>query len=156
MLDAEDAFWCVALHLHTHKVSSDVSRPRREHVTRTNLQTKERAPQAEHHPASFPGQGDSGTGEKIAIAIRRREASKTRRLPVSSSSCAMSLRSAGGVSAAAGWVNLHSRVPRTPVRSRNAPMWPHVTFASSVPTQYPVAQDAQDQLFLPVGLLNQP
>ena len=122
MLDAEDAFWCVVLHLHTHKVSSDVSRPRREHVTLTHLQNTDRAPQAEHHPASFPGQGDSGTGEEFAIAIRRREASKTRRLPVSSSSCAMSLRSAGGVSAAAGWVNLHSRVPRPPVRSRNASM----------------------------------
>jgi hypothetical protein len=156
MLDAEDAFWCAVLHLHTHKLWSDVSRPRREHVTLTNLPHTERAPQGEHHPASFPGQGDSGTGDRCAIAIRRREASKTRRLPVSSSSCAMSLRSAGGVSAAAGWVNLHSRVPRPRVRSRNDSRWQHVTFASSVPTQYPVAQLAQDQFFDLAGLLNQP
>ena len=110
----------------------------------------------ERHPASSPGLGYSGTGDRCAIADRRRAARRTRRLPVSSSSCAMSVRSASGVSAAAGWVNLHSRVPRPRVRSRNDSRWQHVTFASSVPTQYPVAQLAQDQFFLPAGLLNQP
>ena len=98
----------------------------------------------------------SGTRDRGAIANRKRAARRTRRLPVSSSSCAMSLRSAAGVSAAAGWVNLHSRVPRPRVRSRNDSRWQHVTFASSGAIQYPAAQDAQDQLFLPEGLLKQP
>ena len=143
---------------------------RREHVTLTNSPHTERAPEGEHHPASSPGQGYSGTGDRCAVAERRRAARIKRRLPVFSSSCAMSVRSACGVSAAAGWVNLHSRVSTVvacahlavmrsravALRSRNSSRWQHVTFASSVPTQYPVAHLAQDQFFFPVGLLNQP
>ena len=42
------------------------------------------------------------------------------------------------------------------LRSSNSSRWQHVTFFSSVPSQYPAAQVAQDQFLLPEGLLNQP
>ena len=108
----------------------------------------------ERHPASSPGLGYSGTGDRCAIADRRRAARQTRRLPVSSSSCAMSVRTASGVSAAAPRTNLHSLLLR--LRSRNVSRWQHLTRLSSGPTQYPVAQVAQDQFFDFAGLLNQP
>jgi hypothetical protein len=108
----------------------------------------------ERHPASSPGVGYSGTGDRCAVAARRRAARRTRRLPVSSSSSAMSVRTASGVSAAASGVNSHSIIPR--FRYRNVSRWQHLTRSSSGPTQYPVAQVAQDQFFFFAVLLNQP
>ena len=96
----------------------------------------------------------SDTRDRGAIANRRRAARRTRRLPVSSGSCAMSVRAVSCVSAAASRVNLHSRVPR--VRSRNDSRWQHLTRLSSGATQYPVAQDGQDLFFVFAGLRNQP
>ena len=104
-----------------------------------------------NHPQPLRPMGGFG---RCALTSRKRAARRTRRLPVSSSSCAISVRTASGVSAAASRVNLHSRLPR--FRSRNDSRWQHLTRSSSVPTQYPVAQVGQDQFFDFAGLLNQP
>ena len=106
---------------------------------------------AQNHPQ--PPRPMGGLG-RCALTSRKRAARRTRRLPVSSSSSAISVRTASGVSAAASGVNSHSIIPR--FRYRNVSRWQHLTRSSSGPTQYPVAQVAQDQFFLFAGLLNQP
>ena len=91
---------------------------------------------------------------RCALTSRKRTAKRTRRLPVSSSSVAISRRTAPGVSNVSSGVSSHSMLARS--RERNVSTWRHLTRSSSMLSQYPVAQVGQLQ-FLPLaGLLNHP
>ena len=91
---------------------------------------------------------------RCALAARKRAARRTRRLPVSSSSCAISPKTASGVSRFSSGVNSQTILSRS--RVRKVSIWQHLTRCSSGASQYVAAQVGQYQFLALARLSNHP